>query len=237
MTLTITRNAKPQPAPGYKLFRALNWGEGVLNREASVGTELYGTSTFAYVPVYVIETDSFSSVNNASLYDRSKGDMENIWKLQPQDGRTLNENFNSIVFQGNAASLMWTGDPAMTWQAARVWYAGSQLQAGGIFSATEEIFQVRCALPGDAVKKLRPMRKVQTFRRADFQKSHIDYPWLITKYRVAFMRPKPDTMSDTFNGLIRYVPQQCLDPQDFKFASSQKQPSAFYVPVQWCISV
>lgn len=232
----IIKSPDFRPPPGYGIFEAKKWGDPLMVAEAGLSTsaDYFNTSNFQVVPVYVQETDTFSATaGNHSYYSRAKGDMDAIWNLQPKDGRTPEENFNPIIYTGNYTATMWTNS-TLTWKYAAEWVAGTQLYGGQLFAASLDTFQVLCKPPALAKELYVTCRKVLPFRRSDFQYSHQTHPWLINKYTVAFRKPKEDTYSETFNGLVRYLPMQVLDPRDFRFAGG-KAPKAFFTPVSWSV--
>lgn len=222
------------PPSGYALFVARKWGDKIVVDEANLSTAYFQTSNFQVNPVFTKETSSFSATAaNHSYYVRSKGDMDAIWNLQPKDGRTKEATFNPIIATGNYVKTMWTNSE-LGWDEAPEWVAGSQLYGGQMFAATIETFSVYCQRPNTPAGYVQ-CRKVYPFKREHFKLSHETHPWLINKYTVAFRKPVENTYSETFNGLIRYLPMQCLDPADFKFAGS-KTPT-YYTPVNWSVPV
>ena len=227
------------PPAGYSLFCARKWGDPILVDQANLSTSYFNTSNFQVIPVYVKETGTFSATaGNHSDYLRSAGDMDSIWNLQPKDGRTKESMFNPIIYNGNYTSTMWTNynpDTGITWQNSPKWVAGSQLYGGQMFDATSQTFDILCQMPNKP-KQYVTCRKVYPFRREHFGLSYETHPWLINKYTVAFRKPNENTYSEQFNGLVRYLPMQVLDPRDFKF-SGTVVPSAFYTPAAWSIPI
>lgn len=227
-----------QPPARYGLFVARLWGDTIMVDEAGLSTEVeyFNTSNFQVVPVYVPETGTFSATaGNHSYYSRAKGDMEAIWNLQPKDGRTQEITFNPIIQAGNYVKTMWTGDKETDWKAATEWIAGSQCYGGQMFAATLQTYAINTSLPNKP-RATYQFRKIYPFRREHFGLSFETHPWLINKYTVAFQRPVDNTYSEKFNGLERFLPFQCLDPRDFKFAGS-KVPSGYFIPSRWCVAV
>ena len=225
------------PPAGYGLFRARKWGDPLMIAEAGLSTDeaYFNTSNFQVVPVFVPETGTFSATaGNHSYYSRAKGDMDAIWNLQPKDGRTQAAVFNPIIYTGNYTSTLWTNSE-LTWKEAPEWVAGSQCYGGQLFAATLTTFPFSTSLPNKP-KAVYRFRKVFPFRREHFALRYETHPWLINKYTVAFRRPVENTYSEIFNGLERFLPFQCLDPHDFKFAGS-KVPSGFFIPANWCEAV
>lgn len=225
------------PPAGYGLFYARKWGDPIMVAEAGLSTDeaYFNTSNFQVVPVYVPQTGTFSATaGNHSYYVRAKGDMDAIWNLQPKDGRTQAQNFNPIIFTGNYVKTFWTNDVNQSWDVVNEWVAGSQCYGGQMFAATSTTIEITTSLPNKP-KGTYTFRKVFPFRREHFGLSFETHPWLINKYTVAFRKPVENTYSETFNGLVRYLPFQCLDPRDFKFAGG-KTPE-YFIPASWCVPV
>lgn len=218
-----------RPPLGYGVFRAGKWGDPILVRDALLSTEIVKTSNFQVIPVWVEETQSFSAVKgNVSQYDRGFGDMDNLIRIQPAMGATVQEIFNPLV--GEDRGRTWWSDS--DWQTAPIWYAGSQLWGGQLFAATMETFNITLKYPNGSVTGV-ACRKILPFRRADFAKDPEHYPWLFNWFTVAF---RGNVYSETFNGIRRRVPVQVLDPRDFHFLGP-KTPSAFYLPAHWAEAV
>lgn len=231
INIQIRHKIAPPPT-GYALFKARKWGDPILVDEANLSTAYFQTSNFQVVPVFTKETGSFSATSaNHSYYDRIKGDMDAIWDLQPKDGRTKELMFNPIVETGNYGKTMWTNS-SLNWDQAPLWVAGSQLYGGQMFAATIATFSVLCQRPNMSLGYVQ-CRKVYPFKREHFNLDHITHPWLINKYTVAYRKPVENTYSEQFSSMIRYLPMQCLDPADFKFAGG-KIPT-YYTPVTWSI--
>lgn len=222
------------PPAGYGLFVARPWGDGIMVAEAGLSTsaEYFNTSNFQVIPVLVPQTATFSATaGNHSYYSKAKGDFDAIWKLQPADGRTQEAMFNPIIQAGNYIKTWWTNS-VNGWDAVDEWVAGSQCWGGQMFAATLQTFPITTSLPNKP-KATYLFRKIYPFRREHFALSFETHPWLINKYTVAFRKPKENTYSETFNGLERFIPFQCLDPRDFKFAGS-KVPE-YFIPERWCV--
>lgn len=220
-----------QPPEGLGVFRAKKWGDPILVRDALLSTEIVNTSNFQVIPVWVEETQTFSAVSgNVSQYDRSKGDMDNLLKIQPSTGATWSDIFNVLV--GKDAGRTWwsDSDPAT----APIWYAGTQLWGGQCFAATLQTFPMLLKYPNGSWASVN-CRKILPFRRADFAKDPEKHPWLFNWFTVAY---RNNLYSEYFGLLRRRVPVQVLDPRDFRFnGPADKQPSAFYIPAHWVESV
>ncbi len=223
------------PPSEYQLFTAKKWGDPILVEQANLDTAYVDTSNFQVIPVLVKEAKTFSAVSKYSLLERSKGDIDALQQLQPLDGATMAQKMNVLVYPGKGARTMWTNNAMYDWQNASAYYAGTQLWGGQMLAATIETFDVPLTYPSGQ-STVASCRKVLAFRQADWVKSFEQYPYLINRYTVAYRLPEENTYSETFGGIIRLVPMQCLDPQDFKFAGGLV-PSAYYVPAQWLETV
>lgn len=183
-----------------------------------------GVDMWAIVPVWCIETQSWSAVKgNVSMI--GKTDIDKLTALQPKDSHTLNEKMGWLVSSKSGIAPMWTGGLG-DWDTAQAYYAGSQLWAGQDCAASHETFKV--AINGETVT----CRKLYTFQPSDWKKAPQDAPWLYPWCSVA--RKSDNSLSyDWGRGRIRTM-SQVLNYPAYEFVGPAK-PSAFYVPAAWLV--
>ena len=105
---------------------------------------------------------------------------------------------------------------------------GTMVNGGQMVAVTTESRVFRVRMPERTRDEDVPMRKLLTFRRAAFGKSHKQYPYLLQWATVANL---PDNgYGDYMRGHIA-VPV-ALEPSEFDFAGNF-QPTAYYLPEVW----
>lgn len=203
---------------GYQLYRAIKWPIV----ELGLSREVFGFDSFQVVPLWVPETKQFSAVSNFSILD----DIKRLQDLQPADGFELRVKMNWLVADGNGGNAMWTGT-AQSWDTTTEYRSGTMLWGDQIFAASKQEFYLSTPIGYGAYRKVLP------FRKADWNKKHTEYPHLFP--RATITRANGGISNDFGRGEIRTM-LMVLDPRDYKFAGGLI-PSAFYIPVQWCLPV
>lgn len=229
MSLTINFPAlstTPNLPTGFGLFRVRGYpikGYGV-----NLDAVQRGVQMWAIVPVWVIETQSFSAVKgNVSMIGPT--DIRNLKDLQPNDGYTLSEKMGWLVHgvtdndpNGWGVAPMWTGKGNGDWNTANAYYVGSQLWAGQVCAASLETYRVQ--INGEFV----PCRKLYSFKPSDWKV--MDAPWLFPTCCIA--RKTDNSLSFDFGrGTVRSM-LQVLSYPEYEFVGNAK-PSAYYVPADW----
>jgi hypothetical protein len=245
------------PPDDYELMMVRRWDEPVMQSYGfSVNRGGAPVGQFQVVTCYVwSETEGrwsgqWSAISNYNKLTHS--DMLNIGRLQLLehhypfwiDGEDLLLMQNVVLPDGFTLKqkMGWLYNPLTQWSekpATEIWGIGewhettearfgTMVNGGQMVAVSKErrIFQVR--MPERMTVENVPMRKLLTFKRADFGKSHEQYPYLLQWATAANL---PDnSYGEYMRGHIA-VPV-ALEPDEFDF-SGIFRPTDYYLPEVW----
>lgn len=224
-------NKKPQIAaipPDTKLYRALNWGDEPLVKQAGLSAlfkhdngKMVG-SNFNPLPIFS-NSGTWSAIVNSLIIPRE--DVDRLIKLQVPEGEFSTANkMNWLVYDGFNVRPYWCKGGGDWKTAPKIWWG--TILFGGQLVLTDGDATFFTKLPEEDAPRDVPMKRLVCFRRSDWGKTHATHPWLIQK---ATQVDHKNRYSDMPRGFI-YSP--LWSPLDWDFAGSQ-QPDAFYIPADW----
>jgi hypothetical protein len=207
--------------PDTKLYRALNWGDEPLVKQAGLSALFVG-SNFNPLPIFS-NSGTWSAIVNALIIPRE--DVDRLIELQvPEDDFPVANKMNWLVYDGYNTRPYWCKGGGDWKTAPKIWWG--TILFGGQLVLTDGDATFFTKLPEEDAPRDVPMKRLVCFRKSDWGKKHITHPWLIQK---ATQVDHKNKYSDVPRGFI-YSP--LWSPLDWDFAGGQ-QPDAFYIPTDW----
>ena len=164
-------------------------------------------------------------------YGLSEAELLAVKDVKLRDGYTLHQKMNWLINPEGT-----TTKPSTVMWANGFWYEatwvrfGTMVHGGQMVAASEQVYGVKCALKNMTSQGIVECRKIIPFRRADWGRTHEEYPWLLQYATVA---------NHPGNGYGEYIRGHVMCPvalasNEFDFAGTF-QPTTYYIPAYWLV--
>ena len=240
------------PPPGFVLRKVRPWDDPIMN---SYGYDVSRGGTpkgqFQVITVFVWSellsrwAGQWSAIANYNKLTHA--DMLNLARMQLlefgypysisdadllamktkvlPDGWTLQQKMGWLYVKEPGA-VMW-GDSADWWNANEIRY-GTMVNGGQLVAVAAATRTFMVQMPNQTGEHPVLMRELLTFKRSDFGKTHLQYPYL-AQYATVANLPN-NQYGETIKGHV--ICPAALNPTEFDFAGTF-QPTHYYLPDVW----
>jgi len=223
----------PVPADVYRVRK---WGDPIMVSEAGLSVRLIGTSNFQAVGLYNTANNQMGGVSNflrIPMADvarlRALQVEDNFKDKKPEPGAWLQQKMNwliknrgTIYFYYHHSSSVFPSD-YVEW---------GTIALGNNLVTVEAVETLTVSTP-DNKRRTRKMARLAGFRKTDWGRplKELLAAGLVHRCYCAYL--DDDAIGDSPKGIV-YSP--FWSPKDWMFIGpAQKQPSAFYVPMDWVV--
>ena len=223
------------PVPMGTVYHARKWGDPALiaaSNGCNYDTAFFKTSNFQVIQIATETVSGKVAMQSSvsSFLHIPRTDVVKLALLQPtDDGYSVDQKMRWLYGKGRPylydnSTADWSKALSIRW---------GHLLFGGQPVMIDRVKSFPIFLQGAKAKTMEQMGRIVCFRKTDWGKSPVDYPYLIQRATAASYSATDKTKNNIYNDTVRGVIYSPIwSPLDWKYATTEKVV-AFWVPMKF----